>query len=201
MGAMNKTLLEQLPEIVRNGKRRAEQILESLEGRTRVGLQTRELVTPARDSNWKEFAAVRGSARASRAVVDASFATSGGESSGVSSGALNTAREGACAPQIWFNRLIDQNARPFLFQAIGDYQVEAARSTLGRKFRVGDLAHIVLGLYGALPLAAEESPGRNLGYMPSSHNGGGHAPSWPILNRQTPNERDGARPSRGIGAR
>jgi hypothetical protein len=33
---MNKTLLEQLPEIVRNGKRRADQILESLEGKARV---------------------------------------------------------------------------------------------------------------------------------------------------------------------
>ncbi len=56
---MNKSLLEQLPEIVRNGKRRAEQILESLEGKTRVGLQTRELVMPARDSKSKEFAAVK----------------------------------------------------------------------------------------------------------------------------------------------
>jgi adenine-specific DNA-methyltransferase len=60
-------------------------------------------------------------------------------------------------------RLIDQNARPFLYQAIGDYQVEAARSTLGKKFRVGDLADIVLRLYGALPLPPENNPGRNLG--------------------------------------
>ena len=36
-------------------------------------------------------------------------------------------------------RLIDQDAKPFLYQAIGDYQVEQARSTLGRQFRVGDL--------------------------------------------------------------
>lgn len=60
-------------------------------------------------------------------------------------------------------RLIDQNARPFLYQAIGDYQVEAARSTLGKKFRVGDLANIVLKLYGALPLPPEDNPSRNLG--------------------------------------
>ena len=60
-------------------------------------------------------------------------------------------------------RLIDQNARPFLYQAIGDYQVEAARSTLGKKFRVGDLANIVLKLYGALPLLPEDNPSRNLG--------------------------------------
>ena len=56
---MNKSLLEQLPEIVRNGRRRVEQILESLEGKTRDELQTRELVTPARDSNWKMFPAVK----------------------------------------------------------------------------------------------------------------------------------------------
>jgi adenine-specific DNA-methyltransferase len=60
-------------------------------------------------------------------------------------------------------RLIDQNAQPFFYQAIGDYQVEAARSTLGKKFRVGDLAGIVLKLYGALPLAPEDNPARNLG--------------------------------------
>jgi adenine-specific DNA-methyltransferase len=41
--------------------------------------------------------------------------------------------------------------------------VEAARSTLGKKFRVGDLAGIVLKLYGALPLAPEDNPARNLG--------------------------------------
>jgi adenine-specific DNA-methyltransferase len=65
-------------------------------------------------------------------------------------------------------RLIDQGAQPFLFQAIGDYQVEAARSTLGRKFRVGELAQIVLGLYGALPLDKDDNPNRNLGKLPQS---------------------------------
>jgi adenine-specific DNA-methyltransferase len=77
---------------------------------------------------------------------------------------------GKPACMIMRKRLIDQTARPFLYQAIGDYQVEAARSTLGRKFRVGDLAQIVLGLYGALPLAPEDNPNRNLGKMPSSRN-------------------------------
>lgn len=60
-------------------------------------------------------------------------------------------------------RLIDQDAKPFLYQHVGDYQVEMAKSTMGRKFRVGDLSEIVLGLYGALPLAQEENPNRNLG--------------------------------------
>ena len=60
-------------------------------------------------------------------------------------------------------RLIDQDAKPFLYQHVGDYQVEMARSTMGRKFRVGDLAEIVLGLFGALPLPADENPNRNMG--------------------------------------
>ena len=60
-------------------------------------------------------------------------------------------------------RMIDQDARPFLYQHVGDYQVEMARSTLGRKFRMGDLSEIVLGLYGALPLPAEDNPSRNWG--------------------------------------
>lgn len=75
---------------------------------------------------------------------------------------------GKPACMIMRKRLIDQDARPFLYQAIGDYQVEAARSTLGRKFRVGDLAQIVLGLYGALPLVPEDNPNRNLGRLPNS---------------------------------
>jgi adenine-specific DNA-methyltransferase len=60
-------------------------------------------------------------------------------------------------------RLIDQDAQPFLYQHVGDYQVEMARSTMGRKFRIGDLSEIVIGLYGALPLPAEENPNRNMG--------------------------------------
>lgn len=62
-------------------------------------------------------------------------------------------------------RLIDQDASPFLYQHVGDYQVEMARSTMGRKFRVGDLSEIVLGLFGALPLPIEENPNRNMGRL------------------------------------
>jgi adenine-specific DNA-methyltransferase len=75
---------------------------------------------------------------------------------------------GKPACMIMRKRLIDQSARPFFYQAIGDYQVEAARSTLGKKFRVGDLAQIVLGLYGALPLDADDNPNRNLGKIPQA---------------------------------
>ncbi len=72
---------------------------------------------------------------------------------------------GKPACMIMRKRLIDQNAQPFLYQAIGDYQVEAAKTTLGRDFRIGDLAQIVLSLYGALPLSAEDNPTRNLGSL------------------------------------
>lgn len=70
---------------------------------------------------------------------------------------------GKPATMITRKRLIDLNAEPFLYQAIGDYQVEQARSTLGRSYRVGDLAKVVLSLYGALPLPPEENPNNNLG--------------------------------------
>jgi adenine-specific DNA-methyltransferase len=75
---------------------------------------------------------------------------------------------GKPACMVMRKRLIDQNAKPFLYQAIGDYQVEAAKSTLGRKFRIGDLSTIVLQLFGALPLSPEDNPNRNLGYLPSN---------------------------------
>lgn len=69
-------------------------------------------------------------------------------------------------------RLIDLEAKPFLYQAIGDYQVEAAKATLGRDFRIGDLSHIVLSLYGALPLPADVNPQRNLGQIAGMELGG-----------------------------
>ena len=47
---MPKSLLEQLPEIVANGRKEAEKILEGIENRHRVTLQTREVVLPAKDS-------------------------------------------------------------------------------------------------------------------------------------------------------
>ena len=46
---MPKSLLEQLPKIVADGKAQAERILEGLEGRHRIGLQTREWVLPSKD--------------------------------------------------------------------------------------------------------------------------------------------------------
>ncbi|MDR2013591.1 MAG: site-specific DNA-methyltransferase [Rhodanobacter sp.] len=74
---------------------------------------------------------------------------------------------GKPACMITRKRLIDQNAKPFLYQAIGDYQIEAAKSHLGRNLRIGDLSVIVLSLYGALPLDPNDNPLRNLGSIVS----------------------------------
>ncbi|WP_287876285.1 site-specific DNA-methyltransferase [Acidovorax sp.] len=79
---------------------------------------------------------------------------------------------GKPACMIMRKRLIDLEAKPFLYQAIGDYQVEAAKATLGRDFRMGDLSHIVLSLYGALPLPADVNPQRNLGQIAGVELGG-----------------------------
>jgi adenine-specific DNA-methyltransferase len=72
---------------------------------------------------------------------------------------------GKPACMIMRKRLIDQEAKPFLYQAVGDYQVEAAKASMGRDFRIGDLAQIVLSLYGALALPPEDNPTRNLGQI------------------------------------
>lgn len=75
---------------------------------------------------------------------------------------------GKPACMITRKRLIDQDAKPFLYQYIGDYQVEQMRSTMGSRFRIGDLAEIVLGLFGALPLPVEENPNKNMGRIQGS---------------------------------
>ncbi|PIQ69149.1 MAG: site-specific DNA-methyltransferase [Candidatus Taylorbacteria bacterium CG11_big_fil_rev_8_21_14_0_20_46_11] len=63
-------------------------------------------------------------------------------------------------------RLIDQESKPFLYQSLGDYQREQLSQTMGSKYRIGDLAGVVMGLFGALPFPQEDNPNRNLGYMP-----------------------------------
>ena len=50
-----KSLLEQLPSIVAEGKREAERVMERAGSSYRLGLQTRELVIPSRDSNWQDL--------------------------------------------------------------------------------------------------------------------------------------------------
>ena len=62
-------------------------------------------------------------------------------------------------------RLIDAEAKPFLYQAVGDYQVETVKSTLGKRFGIGDLSRIVIELYGALTLPPDNNPNKDRGYI------------------------------------
>ncbi|MFM9900719.1 MAG: site-specific DNA-methyltransferase [Polaromonas sp.] len=98
---------------------------------------------------------------------------------------------GKPACMIMRKRLIDQDAKPFLYQAIGDYQVEAAKAMLGRDFRIGDLSHIVLSLYGALPLPVDVNPQRNLGQIASVEFGGRRGSKTLVL-ADSPNKLTGA---------
>ncbi|MDQ3289047.1 MAG: site-specific DNA-methyltransferase [Pseudomonadota bacterium] len=61
-------------------------------------------------------------------------------------------------------RLVDAGAGPFLYQAVGDYQAETARLMLRGDYRFGDLAAVVLSLYGATPLPRSDDPQRQLGW-------------------------------------
>lgn len=73
---------------------------------------------------------------------------------------------GKPANMIMRKRLIDQEAKPFLYQAVGDYQKETFASTKEFK-RVGDLSQVVLSLYGATPFYDEDMP-KNLGQIKDS---------------------------------
>ena len=88
-------------------------------------------------------------------------------------------------------RLIDQDAKPFLYQAIGDYQVEAARVHMGRDFRIGDLSQIVLSLFGALPLPPDVNPQRNLGQI-NGLDWGGQKGKKTLVLADSPNKLTGA---------
>ncbi len=63
-------------------------------------------------------------------------------------------------------RLIDQNAEQFLYQSIGDYQKEQFEQSQFKS--IGDLAHVIINLYGALPFPMQEDTPNNLGYMKQS---------------------------------
>ncbi|MBO5332362.1 MAG: site-specific DNA-methyltransferase [Alistipes sp.] len=69
---------------------------------------------------------------------------------------------GKPATMVMRKRFIDQGVKPFLYQSIGDYQKEQFENSEFQ--RVGDLAQIVLGLYGAIPF--EDS--KNIGYIKDS---------------------------------
>lgn len=98
---------------------------------------------------------------------------------------------GKPACMVMRKRLIDQDAQPFLYQAIGDYQVEAAKAHLGRDFRIGDLSQIVLSLYGALPLPPDVNPQRNLGQISAFAIGNAQGSKTLVL-ADSPNKLTGA---------
>lgn len=60
-------------------------------------------------------------------------------------------------------RFIDMSAKPFLYQAIGDYNKEAFN--LNKISRIGDLCEVILKLYGALPFEKEKLEDRHWGYI------------------------------------
>jgi adenine specific DNA methylase Mod len=60
-------------------------------------------------------------------------------------------------------RFIDNDAKPFLYHAIGDYQREAF--TQNKEYRrIGDLSQVVLNLYGCKPFPADSDAPQNIGY-------------------------------------
>ena len=97
---MPKSLLEQLPDIVANGRKQAERILESLETRQRVRLQTREVVLPAKDSAAQDWVAQQ--QRSARQEV---FAPGQGSLLASAQSTLGAATD-TQASTPWTNRLI-----------------------------------------------------------------------------------------------
>lgn len=65
-------------------------------------------------------------------------------------------------------RLIDNNVKPFLYQAIGDYQKESFSQSKMFK-RIGDLSQVILGLYGAEPFPWDAQTDRNMGQIKESN--------------------------------
>lgn len=73
---------------------------------------------------------------------------------------------GKPACMIMRKRLIDQDAKPFLYQSIGDYQKEQFEQSAFKT--LADLAHVVVNLYGALPFPTQDGVPNNLGYIKQS---------------------------------
>jgi adenine specific DNA methylase Mod len=73
---------------------------------------------------------------------------------------------GKPACMVMRKRLIDQDAKPFLYQSIGDYQKEQFEKSAFRT--IGDLSHVIINLFGALPFPLQEGVSNNLGYIKQS---------------------------------
>ena len=74
---------------------------------------------------------------------------------------------GKPATLVMRKRFIDQEVKPFFYQAIGDYQKEVFGNNKLYK-RVGDLSQIVMQLYGAIPFTEELLNDRNWGQVKST---------------------------------
>jgi site-specific DNA-methyltransferase (adenine-specific)/adenine-specific DNA-methyltransferase len=72
---------------------------------------------------------------------------------------------GKPACMIMRKRLIDQDAHPFFFHSIGDYQKE--QFTKSEFKTISSLAQVVLQLYGAMPFTQKDAPA-NVGYIKQS---------------------------------
>jgi site-specific DNA-methyltransferase (adenine-specific)/adenine-specific DNA-methyltransferase len=72
---------------------------------------------------------------------------------------------GKPACMIMRKRLIDQDAQPFFYHSIGDYQKEQFSKS---EFKtISSLAQVVLQLYGAMPFTQKDAPA-NVGYIKQS---------------------------------
>ena len=74
---------------------------------------------------------------------------------------------GKPACMVMRKRLVDMGAKGFFYQAVGDYSKEVFASNKAYK-RVGDLAAVVLGMFGAIAFDKDQCPLRNAGYMKGS---------------------------------
>ncbi len=73
---------------------------------------------------------------------------------------------GKPACMITRKRLVDQESKPFLYQSIGDYQKEQFEQSSFKT--LGDLAQVVMNLFGALPFPTQEGNPNNIGYIKHS---------------------------------
>ncbi len=73
---------------------------------------------------------------------------------------------GKPACMIMRKRMVDQEVDAFVYQSIGDYQKEQFEQSSFKT--IGDLAHIILTLFGALPFSIQEAVPNNIGYIKQS---------------------------------
>lgn len=70
---------------------------------------------------------------------------------------------GKPAFMIMRKRLIDQNAKPFLYHSIGDYQKEQFEQSSFKT--INDLSQVIINIYGASSFSNKEGNTNNIGYI------------------------------------